>query len=408
MKILLYGINYFPEKIGIGKYSTEMCEWFTKKGHEVSVITAMPYYPNWKVFETYEKKYWHTELINGVTIHRCPLFVPVKVTGFTRIVHEISFALSSLLYWFKILFSKYEVIISIAPPLQIGLFVNIYKIFHKSICVYHIQDLQLEAAKELGLIKNKLILKVISRIEKLILDRSDVVSTISDGMLRKLLLKNVPEAKLFLLRNWTDTKLIYPDVSDPLIRELFNIEQSKKIILYSGNIGEKQGLDTIIEVAEELASLDIVFLVIGDGSYKAKFEQKIHSNSLRNIKLFPLQPVELFNKILNLADLHLILQKKAAADLVMPSKFSTILASGGVAIVTAEKETALYDLVKENEVAILIEPEDSMLLKEAIISALNSDLTKYKLNARNYALKHLDKEKIMVAFNDFLSAKRLQ
>jgi colanic acid biosynthesis glycosyl transferase WcaI len=406
MKILVYGINYYPERIGIGKYSTEMCEWLAKKGHNVKVITAMPYYPNWKIMEGYEKKLWFTEVVNDVTIYRCPLYVPSRVTGLTRIFHEISFALSSLVYWFRFLFTKFDIIISVAPPLLIGIPVLIHKVIHRAISIYHIQDLQLDAAKELGLIKSAFILNLISRLEKFTLNNSDFVSTISEGMSNKLRSKNVPQRKLFILKNWTDTKLIYPDASGESVRELFGIDLSKRIILYSGNIGEKQGLDMIIYVAEYLASHDIVFLVIGDGSYKLKFEQIVKSKALRNIKTFPVQPADLFNKILNLADIHLILQKKAAADLVMPSKFSTILAAGGVAIVTADAKTTLYDIIKANDIAIVIEPENPTLLGETIISALKNDLVNCKRNARLYAIKNLDKEMIMNSFHDFMTSAK--
>jgi colanic acid biosynthesis glycosyl transferase WcaI len=406
MKILVYGINYYPECIGIGKYSSEMCEWLACKGHTVEVITAMPFYPDWKVMEDYKRKLWYTELINGVSVHRCPLYVPSKVTGFTRIIQELSFVLSSSIYWFKLIFTKFDIIISIAPPLQIGLPVLIYKQFHKVISIYHIQDFQMEAAKELGLIKNQFVLKTISKIERVILNSSDFVSSISEGMINKLVSKNVSKRKLFILRNWTDTKLIYPHTLDSNIRDVFKIDYSEKIILYSGSIGEKQGLDIIIDVAEALTNHNIVFLVIGEGSFKSKFRDIIDKRGLKNIKIFPLQPLELFNEILNMADIHLVIQKRAVADLLMPSKFSTILAVGGLAIVTAEKGTTLHDLIKANDMAIVIEPENPVLLLNAILSTLDTDLTDYKRNARNYALNNLDKEVILKNFNDFLCVMR--
>src|SRR5882762_6991653 len=132
MRILVYGINYHPELIGIGKYTTEMCEWLAEQENEIEVITAMPSYPNWNVHNSYRGKWWFTETINKVKIHRCPLYVPAKVTGTSRVLHEISFGLNSLVFWLPRLFRRYDVVICIAPPLQLGLAGVVYKIFHKT------------------------------------------------------------------------------------------------------------------------------------------------------------------------------------------------------------------------------------------------------------------------------------
>jgi colanic acid biosynthesis glycosyl transferase WcaI len=403
LKILVYGINYAPESIGIGKYTTEMCEWFAGKGHEVEVITAMPSYPFWKIMPGYRGRWWHTENKNQVKIRRCPLYVPSKVTGKTRIVHELSFALSSSFYWFISLFKKFDVIICIAPPLQTGIFGLTYKMFHRTLLIYHIQDLQLDAAKQLGLIKNNSLLAMISSVEKFILKRSDFISTISEGMRRNILAKGVPPESIISLNNWIDTEFMSPQPIDPQMRQMFGVDSSKKLVLYSGNIGEKQGLEIIITVAEKLSDTNIVFVIIGDGAFKRTLQERVSLKKLdHHIKFFPLQPYESLNKILNMADLHLVLQKKAAADLVMPSKLTAILSVGGFAIVTTEKGTSLYDIIYDNKLAVIVEPEDATKLTAAIVEAVNADSTKYRSNARSYAIANLEKQTILTVFQAFL------
>lgn len=405
MKILLYGINYHPELIGIGKYSSEMCEWLAQQGNDVEIITAMPYYPNWKISDAYKSKGWFTERIKNVRVHRCPLYVTTNVTGFTRIIHEISFGLSSLVYWIPCLFRKYDAIICISPPLQLGLAGVIYRAFHKTLVINHIQDLQLDAAKQLGLIKNKIILSLVGKFEKFILRKSHFVSSISDGMIRNIISKDIPSEKIITFRNWIDTNQMVPEQPDPTIKERFGIRPSQKIVLYSGNIGEKQGIDNIILVAELLRDSEIVFLIIGDGAYKSKLEDQVISRKLENIKMFPLQPIELLGKILNVADIHLVLQKKAAADLVMPSKLTAILSVGGLAIVAAEEGTTLFDIISKNEMGIVIEPENLFALRDSILTCINADQTRLRKNARQYAITNLEKSVIMQQFQSFLKAK---
>jgi colanic acid biosynthesis glycosyl transferase WcaI len=402
MRILVYGINYHPEKVGIGKYTTEMCEWLAQKGNEVQVITAMPFYPYWEVISSYKKKLWSTEIINNVKIRRCPLYVPKKVTGTTRIIHEISFVFSSLPFWGINLFRKFDAVICIAPPLQLGMPALLYKLFHKTRFVYHVQDLQLDAAKQLNLIKSNFILNAISFVERMILNRCDFVSTISEGMARNILKKNVKSEKIIFLKNWVDIKSILPGKSNHRIRELFGVPDGNKVVLYSGNMGEKQGLEILIPVAEQLKNTEVVFILIGEGAFKDQLRQMTEQRGLSNIKMFPLQPAELLPEILNMADLHLVLQKRAASDLVMPSKLTTILAVGGAAIVSTEPGTTLYEVTADNQIAIIVEPENAIALRDKIAYHIQNDNELIKQNARNYAVKYLAKDDILSSFLKFL------
>ena len=104
MRILIYGINYSPELTGIGKYTGEMGAWLAQQGHTVEVITARPYYPEWKIHAAYRGKGWHTDVIEGAIVHRSPLYVPKSVSALRRILHEFSFVAGSLPYWLKMFF----------------------------------------------------------------------------------------------------------------------------------------------------------------------------------------------------------------------------------------------------------------------------------------------------------------
>ena len=95
MRFVVYAINYRPELTGIGKFSGEMAEWLVAKGHEVRVVTAPPYYPQWRVLGHYRSWHYRRESLNGVKVWRCPLWVPSRPSGLKRILHLASFALSS-------------------------------------------------------------------------------------------------------------------------------------------------------------------------------------------------------------------------------------------------------------------------------------------------------------------------
>ena len=117
MKILIHGINYAPEQIGIGKYTGEMAVWLAKRGHSVHVVTAPPYYPDWCAKDGYRAgQYWY-EFRDGVDIWRCPLWIPRHPSGLKRVIHLLSFALFSFPILLRQVFWKPDIVIVIEPPL---------------------------------------------------------------------------------------------------------------------------------------------------------------------------------------------------------------------------------------------------------------------------------------------------
>ena len=397
MRILIYGINYAPELTGIGKYTGEMGAWLANNGHTVDVITAVPYYPLWKVQDGYSNKWWRKEVIEKVTVYRCPLYIPAKLRSAKRIVHEFSFVASIFPLWFKTLFQKkYDVVLCVAPPFHLGFLPLLYAQLKGAKLVTHIQDLQVDAAKDLGMIRSKRFLNIMFGAEKFILKRSTAVSTISPGMQRKIESKGILPSKIIMFPNWVDERVIKPLGKQDSLRTKFGLKDTDKVILYSGNLGEKQGLEIILETAKHfLNQPDVHFIITGSGGGKEKLEASAKEANLTNVKFFPLQPYEMLSALLATADIHLVLQRKNASDLVMPSKLVSILAAGGCPIVTAVPGSTLYDVVDKYKVGILVEPENAPALTQGIENALTGNLDNYKTNARAYAEKFLAKESIM-------------
>lgn len=405
MHILIYGINYTPELTGIGKYTGEMAEWLAMQGHDVRVITAMPFYPEWKIRDSYKKRKWFTEKISGVTVHRSPLYVPKNVNSRNRIIHDFSFIISSFFYWFKYLFMpKADIVFCVAPPFHLGILPLIYSKLRGVPIISHIQDLQIDVANELGMIRNKALLKLMFALERFILRNSTKVSTISLGMAQKIAAKGVAPERQIQLPNWVDETHIKPLPKKQSLRSELGIGMSDKVVLYSGNLGEKQGLESIIEVAEKYKHRDdVFFLIVGTGAIKEKLRQRAFDANLKQVRFYPLQPYEKLSALLATADVHLVLQKKSAADLVMPSKLTGILAAGGCVIVTAEPETSLYSEVHKHNMGIICEPENTASLALAINTAIETtNVEIYRNNARKYAEQFLSKKSILSKFEDLL------
>jgi colanic acid biosynthesis glycosyl transferase WcaI len=404
-RILLIGYNFYPEPTGIGKYSGEMMEWLAKAGHDCTVITAYPYYPYWKVQEPYYERRFRYATENqafasggSLTVHRCPMYVPAKPSGLKRILLDFSFLISAAFKLVQLLpGTKFSSVLVVAPSFQFGLLGVLYKKIRKSKLIYHIQDMQIEAARDLQLIKSEAAISALFKVEKYIFNESDIVSSISQGMVQRIQAKAKKE--VFLFPNWTDITLFYPIEDRGFLKETFGFKRTDKIILYSGAIGEKQGLEAIVQAADEFRNNEQVkFIICGSGPYKQNLQEMVENLHLNNLKFFPLQPFDKFNQFLNSADIHLVIQKANASDLVMPSKLTTILAVGGVALITANEGSSLHTLVQEHKMGLLVDAENQQALNEGIRAAIRNDNMLIARNARAYAENNLSVTSIMNAF----------
>ena len=395
--------NFSPELTGIGKYNGELAEYLHSTGHSVQVVTGYPYYPQWEVLKGYKNRWFTPEMINEVSVCRCPLYVPKKPSGAKRILQDFSFFVSSFcaITWMMLKGQKHDFFLAVAPSFMNGFIGIWYRLFYpKTKLIYHIQDLQVDAARELGIIKNKQLLWGLTTAENFIFNKSDVISTITPGMKKKIVSKGVPASKIISFPNWTETKQAgMGDKNHAAVQDL-GIPLDKKIIFYSGSVGEKQGLEMMFDVAE-LAHKNlpnVLFLFSGDGPYTNKLKELSRTRKLQNVKFIPLQPWNVYRQIIDISTINLVIQRRSASDLVMPSKLLSMLGSGALALVTAEKNTSLHSFITENNLAVAVVPEDfkSMYLAiEHVVAAKSTtvqlEIEQIRFNALKYAENFLSK-----------------
>jgi colanic acid biosynthesis glycosyl transferase WcaI len=400
MKILVYSINYAPELIGCAKYTTEMCEWLQAQGHEVRVITAIPYYPDWRPFAGYKSYQYKHEIINGVNILHCPLWIPQQPSGIKRILHLLSFGFSSFwpllgqIHWKPaIIFFTEPTVFAFPGAILLSKLTN-------SRTILHVQDFEIDAAFNLQLLKTTFIRKIICAIETFLMKQCTFISTISQNMWQKLRGKNIAESKILLFPNWVNLDQIKPIAkSNSLLRQQLNIASDTIVCLYAGNIGQKQGLEVIINAATQLlTNKNIIFIICGTGPHKNDLQQKAIAKNLTNIIWLPLQPSNNLNNLLNVADIHLLPQQQAITDLVLPSKLSNMLASGRPIITLAKNGSELSNIVKI--AGIVVNPDKPDDFSDAITLLANNNKQRLLLGikAREYAELYLDKNVILKNF----------
>jgi len=345
LRLLVYGMNYSPEIAGVGKYTGEIAEYLSSSGLEVTVITTPPHYPGWKTLPGY-KNWYSNSLDGGVRVSRSPLLLRKKMGGLWRLIAPLSFAVSSspVLVW-RMLRDRYDVVLCVEPTLLSAPLAHLLAKLTNAATVLHVQDLEVDAAFAVGHLNSLSWLRSLGGLfERATLSKFNWVITISSKMASKLLEKGVQNSKLSVVRNWVDTDHIYPLETPNSYRRDLGFSDEDFIVLYSGNIGAKQGLKVLLEAAVRLKNeTNVHFVIAGEGPAKQGLEREY--GDLASVRFLPFQPYERLNEFLNMADLHALPQDKGAADLVLPSKVGGMLASGKPIIFTAEEGTELADFL---------------------------------------------------------------
>jgi colanic acid biosynthesis glycosyl transferase WcaI len=380
MRVLLFGINYAPDLIGVAKYNAELCESLAARGHAVRVVTAPPYYPDWKVPAEYRSLWYRHQRLHGVDITRAPIYVPSRPSGAKRLIHHASFLLSAAapllstaVRW------RPDIVFAVAPSLLSAPIAALAAKMVGAASWLHIQDLEVDVAFELGLLKNPAMRKLMLGLERRILNRFDRVSTISPQMLRSLEAKGLAPDRLRGFTNWVDTSVIVPGSNQTVFRSELGLKPTDVVALYSGAMSNKQGLEQIIEAAGATRNShpSLQYVLCGNGQMKAALAEM--ANGLGNVHFLDLQPLERLSELLSTADIHLLPQRAQVSDLVLPSKLAGILASGRPIIAMANPGTGIA--LETTDAGLLIPPGDSQALVAAVIALAEDKNLRARLGA---------------------------
>ncbi|MBL85408.1 MAG: colanic acid biosynthesis glycosyltransferase WcaI [Winogradskyella sp.] len=393
--ITIIGVNYYPEDSAIGLYSTQKAEYLSSKGFNVSVITGFPYYPHWKINKDYiDKNKFLFEEINGVKVYRYKQYVPENPTFIKRIKHIISFTKGSYFNLKKV--EKPDLVISIVPFTSGILLGWLLKRKHKSRLWVHIQDFEFDAAFESGLIsKNKAqIFKLLFNIERFLLKKADVISTISNGMLSKL--KSKVSREGYYLTNWLDTSKFQMEFEEA---HPFLNDAGKFKILYSGNIGAKQDWEVFFSFLDKLKGHDDVeVVVVGEGANRKQVQSKLNDYDFASY--YQPVPFEDLPKMLKSADLHVLFQKDDVIDTVMPSKILGMMGSGKPSLVTGNMESEVKQIFDKSSAGFYFSNNQIDEMEKTVLELKENKSLQKQLgeSAKNFVIDNYSKHVVLDNF----------
>ena len=355
MNIIVWGINYSPELTGIAPYNTALCEYLAAQGHTVQMVTSFSYYPEWCKRKEDLGRWFRLDLINGVKVHRCWHYVPERPSTLRRILHELSFVITTFLRVLTL--RKADVMVVVSPPLLLGAAAWLAGLLRRTPFIFHVQDMQPDAALKMGMVRRGLLTRLLYFLEAFSYRKAARVSGISQGMIRAFESKNVPSGKLILFPNG----VVLPNRSHlppaGRFRQRLGFSPDHFLALYSGNLGVKHGIEVLLETARLLQGRPFRIVICGDGARRAWLAEQVKTFQLDNVFFIPLQPETEYLEMMVDADLYLVTQQAGSGALFFPSKLLKGLAMAKAVAVVADEESELTRSAREGGFAVTVPPE---------------------------------------------------
>ncbi len=398
MRVIVWGINYAPEFTGIAPHSVALCEFLLRQGHDVEMVSSFPYYPTWQKRPEDRGRIYRTDVVNGVSVHRCWHFVPARVSALKRIVHEGSFVFTSTL---RALFLRSpDVFVVVSPPLPLGVAAWFVSKLKRAPFVFHVQDMQPDAAVGLGMLKQNWFTRALYGLEAFAYRHAARVSGITRGMLATFRSKGVAESKLIYFPNAIDLKSAGPAPERGEFRKRHGFSADEFLAVYAGNLGVKQGLDVLLETALLLRERRIRFLLCGDGAQREALAARAREMKLPNFSMLPLQAGRDYRALLIDADVCFITQQAGAGNSFFPSKLLGLLADSKPVVTVAAPECELARSLEEGNFGANVPPGQPRELA-SVLDALAKDptrLAEYGVAGRRY-VEQFEKARV---FENFL------
>jgi colanic acid biosynthesis glycosyl transferase WcaI len=403
--ILLLSLVYEPDRVSTATMIADIARGLQAAGHDVTVMTTIPHYnppPEEKDKPAYavSLRRLYTELQeDGVRVFR--VFMPLKKERvWSRLLHYLWFqAWATLLALWK--GGSYEVVFVTSPPITLGLTGVLLARLRRAAFIYDVRELWPDVPVQMGLIRNRLLLRAIYGLERFVYRRAAAISSVARAFNERLHGRGVPLSKLYFTPNFVDVDWVRPGCK----RNVFSLQRGladRFVILYAGNIGLTQGLEILVDVGRAFRDAPAFqILIIGDGAGRPALAKALSVSGLNNIRLLPLQPAEQVPEIYATADVSVVLVRAGFSYYTVPSKLYTSMAAGRAVVLLAEEDTEAATLLREAEAGICVPPESPADLVKAIRVLRAEPELRERLgaNGRKWAVERYSREAVLPTYD---------
>ena len=346
------------------------------------------------------------EVINGIHVFRTYLYIPKDPRkALSRILFDCVFAISALA---GILTGhRPGLVVVISPPLQLAITGRVMAALGRARLYLHIQDLVPDAAAAVGALRQGSFAWRLGRaLETWAYRGATGVGVICEGMRRNLLAKGVPPDKVVTLPNYIDPLFIeQARGTSKGFRERFGISPKAFLVMYSGSVSGKQGLQTYVEAAAAFETDETVACcLVGEGANLGELQTIAEKLSMRRFIFLPLQPRDSLADQLSAADVLVLTQRKQVTDIVFPGKLLYYMAAGTAILAAVNPESETGRFVREHQVGMVVPPEDPTALREAIrwMSEHPEQTLEFGRNGRHLVETQFDRSRVLDRFSTYL------
>jgi colanic acid biosynthesis glycosyl transferase WcaI len=361
MRVLILTQWYPPEP---GLLMQELAQTLQDRGHDVTVLTGFPNYPSGKVYPGYRIRPWMRETIERVPIVRVALYPEHSRSGIKRALNYLSFAISCS-FLAPFLVRHPDVLFVYHPPLTAGIPAIWLSWLWRAPYVYQVQDLWPETLAATGMLTNRRIIDWIARLARSVYARAAAICVSSPGFRSNLLAKGVPARKIHVISNWVDTAVYRPVEPGVTLGVTLGLA-GRFNVMFAGNLGEAQGLETILDAAALLQGLpDIQFVLVGDGTAARRIEHLAQVRQLQNVRFLRPRPPGDMPDLYAHADVLLMhLKDDPLFRITVPHKTFAYMASGKPVLAAISGDAAA--VISTAGAGLVCQPEDAGAMAAAV------------------------------------------
>jgi colanic acid biosynthesis glycosyl transferase WcaI len=395
-RVAIVSSNFWPERTGTSQTVGEFAKFLSDQGIEVRVATALPYYPEWRIWDDYRGTLWRTDRDNRMTVFRAWHFVSPTPSTFTRLLHELTLSVLGAPRMLQAMWGA-DLVYVVSPDLVFAFTGMLLALVERRRRVLVVKDVMPDAAIELGMLRNPVAIAVSRWMARCLYRWAGEIYTLGEGMRRRIAREVESAGKVRIVPDTIDAAELEPvpyDVND--FRRRF-VPSGTFAVLHTGNMGKKQDLELLLRAADRLRDDRAVhFYVFGDGAAREPFLQLRESLRLNNVSLHPLQDRSMLRHMLSGADVVLVSQLPEVVDIVVPSKLLTALGAGAMIVAACAPDSETARLVNECAGGLVIPASDDEALVRVLqrIRAGEVDVTQHRRRAREFAVQKFDRRAV--------------